>query len=80
MGSVIKDGPFKVQYRIRGMDNLETNLFPFLDAHPLLTRKSIDYDNFRTVHSMMRQGLHLTSDGLARIRDIQQLMNRQRMK
>ena len=80
VGSVVNDGSSKVQYRMRGMDNLETHLFPFLDAHPLLTRKSIDYDHFRTVHSMMRQGQHLTSDGLARIRSIQQLMNRQRMK
>lgn len=80
VGTVVKDGPNKYQYRIRNMDHLETNLFPFLEQHPLLTRKSIDLEHFKAVHAMMRKGLHLTPSGLKQIKDIQSMMNRQRMK
>lgn len=80
VGSVVKDGPSKYQYRIRSMDHLEQHLFPFLDCHSLLTCKANDYLQFRKVHALMRTGAHLTPEGLAEIRNIQQLMNRQRMK
>lgn len=80
VGTVVKDGSSKYQYRIRNMDHLENNLFPFLDKHQLLTRKSIDYQHFRAVHAMMRKGLHLTPEGLTQIRELQSKMNRQRMK
>lgn len=68
------------QYRIRGMDGLERELFPFLAAYPLITMKSIDYENFKLVHAMMRRGEHLTPQGLDKIRELQSLMNRQRSK
>lgn len=80
VGQVTKSGGSMYQYRIRGMDDLEHTLFPFLEVHPLVSKKSIDYANFRLVHSMMRKGLHLTPQGLEQIRAIQMRMNRQRSK
>lgn len=75
VGQVTKSGGSMYQYRIRGMDDLEHTLFPFLEVHPLVSKKSIDYANFQLVHGMMRQGLHLM-----RIRHVQSQMNRQRSK
>lgn len=80
VGTVNSDGPLKVQYRIRGMDDLEYHLFPFLEKNPLLTKKRLDYEQFRAVHALMRKGLHLTPEGLAQIRLIKGLMNRSRVK
>jgi hypothetical protein len=80
VGQVTRSGGSMYQYRIRGMDDLEFKLFPFLDAYPLLSKKSLDYANFRVVHDMMRKGLHLTPQGLETIRTIQATMNRQRVK
>lgn len=79
-GQVTASGGSMYQYRIRGMDDLENKLFPFLESHPLVTQKSLDYANFRVVHAMMRNGEHLTPEGLDKIRAIQLLMNRQRSK
>jgi len=80
VGQVTASGGSICQYRIRGIDDLESQLFPFLDTHPLVSIKSIDYANFKIVHAMMRNGEHLTSQGLEKIRTIQALMNRQRSK
>lgn len=80
VGQVTASGGLMYQYRMRGMDDLEHVLFPFLDSYPLLSMKSVDYANFRVVHSMMRNGEHLTPEGVDSIRGIQVLMNRQRSK
>ncbi len=80
VGRVLQTSSYMAQYRIRGMDDLENSLFPYLTSYPLLSQKSIDYANFKLVHSFMRDGYHLTPEGLIEIRRIQQLMNRQRIK
>lgn len=80
VGQVTPSGGSMCQYRIRGMDDIERELFPFLQSYPLVSKKSIDYDNFRLVHAMMRNGEHLTPEGLEKIRAIQMLMNRRRNK
>ena len=79
-GQVLQTSSYMAQYRIRGMDDLENILFPFLTSYPLLSKKSIDFANFKLVHSLMRNGSHLTPEGLLEIRRIQTLMNRQRSK
>ena len=74
-GYVIKDTPMKLQYRIRDRQDLSKNLFPFLDQNTLLTVKSLDYLDFKLVHSMLEEKLHLTQEGLDEIRIIQARMN-----
>ena len=74
-GYVIKDTPMKLQYRIRDRQDLSKNLFPFLDQNTLLTVKSLDYLDFKLVHSMLEEKLHLTQEGLDKIRTIQASMN-----
>lgn len=66
VGHVVKEGPTMVQYRIRGINDLSNHLYPFLDAHPLLTVKSKDYADFRLVHDLMAKGLHLTPEDRSR--------------
>ena len=80
VGQVTRSGGSMYQYRIRGINDIESKLFPFLDQYPLLSKKSLDYANFRLVHDMMRQGQHLTPQGLKQIQAIQLLMNRRRDK
>lgn len=74
-GYVIKDTPMKLQYRIRDRQDLSKSLFPFLDQNTLLTVKSLDYLDFKLVHSMLEEKLHLTQEGLDKIRTIQARMN-----
>ena len=78
-GIVVPDGPTKVQYRIRRFADFEQSLFPLLDEYPLMTQKRLDAEAFRKVHALMKDGRHLTPDGLDEIRAIKSTMNRARM-
>jgi hypothetical protein len=78
-GYVAKDGPTKLQYRIRGYNDFGKSLFPLLNAHPLVSQKRLDAEAFRRVYTMMGDKRHLTTDGLAEIRAIKATMNRARM-
>ena len=78
-GIVVSDGPTKVQYRIRRFADFEQCLFPLLDEYPLMTQKRLDAEAFRKVHALMKDGRHLTPDGLDEIRAIKSTMNRARM-
>ena len=77
-GYVINDTPMKLQYRIRDRKDLSEKLFPFLDQYSLMTTKSLDYLEFKRVHSMLESKLHLTPKGLDEIRMIQAGMNLKR--
>ena len=76
----MKNGKTKFQFRIRNAKDLETYLFPLLDAYPLQSQKAMDAAAFREVHAMMVNKEHLTHEGLAKIRLIKSTMNRARME
>jgi hypothetical protein len=76
-GTIVNDGPLKVQYRIRSFKLLE-NLFDLLGKYPLQTQKRLDAECFRQVYDMMVDRKHLTSEGLEVIRSIKSTMNRSR--
>lgn len=77
-GYVINDTSMKVQFRIRDRQDLSGKLFPFLDQNLLMTVKSLDYLDFKLVHSMLEDKIHLTQEGLDKIRSIQAGMNLKR--
>jgi hypothetical protein len=78
-GYIAADGPWKVQYRIRGITQIENHLLPFLIDNPLLTRKSLDLIDFIKVFELMKAKTHLTTDGIQTIREIQSNMNSRRI-
>jgi hypothetical protein len=61
--------------RIRGLEELE-RVVAFFKAHPLRTVKRSSFDRFAEVITLMRQGEHLTTGGLAQIRELAGQMNR----
>lgn len=38
VGTIVSDGPFKVQFRIRRFADFERSLFALLDEYPLMTQ------------------------------------------
>ena len=74
-GNLTNDGVRKKQFRIRGLDELD-NLFMHLEEYPLLTKKMLDYQDFRKVHAMMKKGRHKTSEGFEEIVKIKNGMAR----
>lgn len=65
-------------FRVRDLNDLLTVIIPFFETNRLRGTKDLDFQDFRTVAFMMRDGLHLTEDGLATIRKIKAGMNRGR--
>ena len=70
----------RMAYRVRSFEHLLKHIIPFFVKHPLKTKKNVDFQKFRKVLLMMREGDHLTKEGVERIRTIAGEMNRGRLR
>ncbi len=61
-------------YRVRKLQCLE-RVCDFFTRHPLKTRKQVDFVRFRRIVQKMKEGRHLTPEGLQEIVDIALRMN-----
>ena len=66
----------RMAYRVRSVDHLLQRIVPFFERHSLKTKKHVDFLKFRDVLLIMKNGQHLTTEGIERIRRIQAVMNR----
>ena len=66
----------RMAYRVRSAEHLLERIVPFFVKYPLKTRKRVDFEKFRDVLAMMREGVHLTDEGVDRIRAVAATMNR----
>jgi len=66
----------RMAFRVRKFEDLEKRIVPFFNAHPLKTKKHVDFIKFRRVLNLMQRGAHLTSEGVEQIREIASQMNR----
>lgn len=66
IGKITKLAEESVQLRVSGLKDLNIIINHF-DNYPLLTCKNFDYLIFKQVIGLMKQGLHLTSEGLSKI-------------
>jgi hypothetical protein len=73
-GNVTKLGAESVQYRVSGLDDLNIIINHF-NNYPLLTKKYSDYILFKEVINLMKEGRHLTLEGLNRIVSIKATLN-----
>ena len=63
------------EFRVRGLKEL-SEVVAFFRANPLRTVKRSSFDRFAEVIELMQRGEHLTTGGLARIRELASRMNR----
>ncbi len=61
-------------YRARKLECLE-RICEFFTKHPLKTKKNVDFVRFRRIVQKMKEGRHLTPDGLREIVEIALSMN-----
>ena len=61
-------------YRVRKLECLE-RICDFFTKHPLKTKKNVDFIRFRRVVQKMKEGKHLTREGLLEIIEIALRMN-----
>jgi hypothetical protein len=79
-GVVRKNHGDRMAYRVRGHEHLSKNIVPFFEKHLLKTRKRVDFIKFREIVILMSRGVHLTSEGVDKIRAIAEQMNRKGLK
>ena len=75
-GVVRKNHQQRMAYRVGGKEHLLRRIVPFFMAHPLKTKKNVDFLKFRAVLRLMEKDAHLTDDGIGAIRAIADQMNR----
>jgi hypothetical protein len=74
-GVVRKNHGDRMAYRVRGKEHLLQRILPFFMKHPLKTKKNVDFLKFRDVLLLMANDVHLTADGVEKIRAIAAEMN-----
>ena len=70
----------RMAYRVRSQEHLSKNIVPFFEKHPLKSRKRVEFIKFRDIVTLMTRGDHLTREGVERIREIADQMNRKGLK
>lgn len=75
VGKIWKTGPSKVIYRVESFKDLDIIIAHF-DQFPLITAKILDYFIFKECFGLMKQGAHLTQDGLLKILGLKSSLNR----
>jgi hypothetical protein len=67
-----------VEFIISKNKDMTEKLIPFFDKYKVVGAKFTDYQDFKKVAELMKNGAHLTSEGLEEIRLIKAGMNRRR--
>jgi hypothetical protein len=75
VGKITKLGAESYQFRVSSLEDLNL-LINHFDNYPLLTRKQSDYLLFKEVINLMKEGKHITLEGLNRIISIKATLNR----
>ena len=79
-GVVRQNNGDRMAYRVRNKEHLLKIIVPFFQKHPLITKKRIDFEKFRSVLLLMTQEVHLTPQGVDDIRQIAAQMNRGQLR
>lgn len=74
-GVVRKNHEDRFELRIRKLDCL-IKVVEFFEKHPLRTKKNADFKKFARIIRWMKEGKHLTADGLISILKTSSAMNR----
>lgn len=74
-GVVRRNHDDRFELRIRKIDCL-LNVINFFENHPLKTKKNADFKKFARIIRWMKEGKHMTHDGLIKIIETASAMNR----
>lgn len=75
-GVVRKNHGDRMAYCVRSIEHLQKCIIPFFEKHSLKTKKRVDFEKFRSILLMMKEGVHLKPEGVEEIRRIKGEMNR----
>lgn len=64
-----------IEFIVTRFSDIETKVISFFYRHPIVGVKSLDFNDFCKVANIMKDGGHLTKEGLEQIREIKEGMN-----
>jgi hypothetical protein len=65
-------------YRVREFSHLKEIIVPFFEKHKLATFKRLEFEKCRRVFLLTEQKQHLTLEGIEKIQEIQETINRKK--
>lgn len=65
----------RMRFQITGIKDLTNILIPFLDSHPLLTSKFLNYQDFKKAVELVNNKKHLTAEGIEQLKYLAKNMN-----
>ena len=77
-GTIRKHSQYADVLVVTKLSDLTNLIIPFFDKYKIFGVKYVDYQDFKKVAELMRNGEHLTFEGLEKIRLIKTKMNRGR--
>jgi hypothetical protein len=70
----------RMAYRVRGIKHLSEIIIPFFMRYPLKSKKKMDFEKFSKILIIIQKGDHLKADGISRICEIANQMNRGKLR
>lgn len=67
------------EFVVRGFSDIVEKIIPFFEKNHIKGEKLKDFGDFCKVADLMKEKAHLTTEGLAKIREIKEGMNRGRL-
>lgn len=67
-----------MKYQLSSYKDIDRVLIPFLEEFPLLTSKYLNYLDFKIAIEMLKNGEHLTREGIDKLKELAQKMNTNR--
>jgi len=67
-----------LKFNVTKLDDIIKKIIPHFDKYPLLSSKYLDYQDFKKVAFMIKDGLHLNEQGMNSIISIKENMNSKR--
>ena len=77
-GSVQKSGDSVGEFCVAKFENLILKIIPFIEKHPIIGSKALDFSDFKKVADLIKEKAHLSKKGLEKILAIKSQMNRSR--
>lgn len=66
------------EFQVSKFSDITDKVLAFFEKYPILGDKAKDFSDFSTVADLMKNRVHLTEEGVAKIRKIKEGMNRGR--
>ena len=79
LNNTIYESDKSTSIHINKFSTIENIILPFFIKYPILGVKSLDFEDFKTIFSIMKKKNHLTPEGIERIKALNLNMNNRRV-